>query len=320
MKILFDFDLREKYVSKLKNLAPEAEFVVSQNEAETKKEIIDSDVLFDFGRVEKEDIKKTKNLKWIQTWTAGVDRLMKSEFKNVLREKNIILTNMSGVHSNVIAEHSLGFMINFSRRFCDFHEQKRNKKWDRLKVDNLENKKLAVVGLGSIGREITRKAQVFDMEVMGVNRKGEGEFEYVDYLFSQNELKTVLEKADYVVVILPLTSETESMIGKDEFESMKDSAYFINVARGEIVDESALITALQEGKIAGAGLDVFVEEPLPEDSPLYELDNVLITPHLAGSFPEYNKKAVKIAEKNLNKFINKNIDEMINKVDYNLGF
>ena len=320
MKILFDFDLKEEYIGKLKNLAPEADFVVSQNEAETKEEIIDSDVLFDFGRVEKEDIKKAKNLKWIQTWTAGVDRLMKSDFKNVLREKNIILTNMSGVHSNVIAEHSLGFMINFSRRFCDFHEQKRNKKWDRLKVDNLENKKLAVVGLGSIGREITRKAQVFDMEVMGVNRKGEGEFEYVDYLFSQNELKTVLEKADYVVVILPLTSETESMIGKDEFESMKDSAYFINVARGKIVDESALINALKEGKIAGAGLDVFVEEPLPEDSPLYELDNVLITPHLAGSFPEYNKKAVKIAEKNLNKFIDQNIDEMINKIDYNLGF
>ena len=320
MKILFDFDISEKYVDQLKKLAPEAEFVVSDNEKKIKEEIIDSQVLFDFGGIEKEDIKKAKDLKWIQTWTAGVDKFMEDDFRKFLKENEIILTNMSGVHSNVIAEHSLGFMINFSRRFCDFHEQKNNKVWDRLKVDTLEDKKLAVVGLGSIGQEIARKAKVFDMEILGVNRSGEGNFEYVDKLFSQDELKKALKKADYIVVIVPLTSETEGMIAKAEFEAMKESAYFINMARGEVVDEPVMIEALQKGKIAGAGLDVFEKEPLPEDSPLYELDNVLITPHLGGAFPGYNKKAIEIVKENLEKFVENKKSEMINKVDYNLGY
>lgn len=320
MKILFDFDISEEYVVRLKELAPEAEFVVSDNEDEIKEEIVDSDVLFDFRGVEKEDIKSAKNLKWLQTWTAGVDKFMKDDFREVLEKKDIILTNMSGVHSNVIAEHSLGFMINFSRRFCDFHEQKNNKVWNRLKVDHLENKNLVVVGLGSIGKEIARKAKVFEMNVIGVNRFGKGEFDFVDELFGQNKLKKALENGDYVVSIVPLTPETAGMIGKKEFEAMKDSAYFINMARGEVVDEPVMIKALRDGKIAGAGLDVFAEEPLSEDSPLYELDNVLITPHVGGAFPGYNKKAIKIVEENLEKFVSGNLAEMINKIDYNLGY
>lgn len=320
MKILFDFEISEEYVDRLQELAPEAEFVVSDDKDVIRKEIVDSDVLFDFRGVEKEDIKKAEKLKWIQTWTAGVDKFMKDDFREVLEEKDIILTNMSGVHSNVIAEHSLGFMINFSRRFCDFHEQKNNKVWERLKVDQLEDKNLAVVGLGSIGQEIARKAKVFEMNVLGVNRSGKGQFDFVDQLFSQNELSAALEMADFVVVIVPLTPETEGMIGKEEFEVMKDSAYFINMARGEVVDEPVMIEALREGKIAGAGLDVFANEPLAEDSPLYELDNVLITPHVGGAFPGYNKKAIKIVEKNLEKFVSGDLAEMINKIDYNLGY
>ena len=320
MKILFDFEISEEYVDRLQELAPEAEFVVSDDKDVIRKEIVDSDVLFDFRGVEKEDIKKAEKLKWIQTWTAGVDKFMKDDFREVLEEKDIILTNMSGVHSNVIAEHSLGFMINFSRRFCDFHEQKNNKVWERLKVDQLEDKNLAVVGLGSIGQEIARKAKVFEMNVLGVNRSGKGQFDFVDQLFSQNELNAALEMADFVVVIVPLTPETEGMIGKEEFEVMKDSAYFINMARGEVVDEPVMIEALKEGEIAGAGLDVFANEPLAEDSPLYELDNVLITPHVGGAFPGYNKKAIKIVEKNLEKFVSGDLAEMINKIDYNLGY
>ena len=320
MKILFDFEISEEYVDRLQELAPEAEFVVSDDKDVIRKEIVDSDVLFDFRGVEKEDIKKAEKLKWIQTWTAGVDKFMKDDFREVLEERDIILTNMSGVHSNVIAEHSLGFMINFSRRFCDFHEQKNNKVWERLKVDQLEDKNLAVVGLGSIGQEIARKAKVFEMNVLGVNRSGKGQFDFVDQLFSQNELSAALEMADFVVVIVPLTPETEGMIGKEEFEVMKDSAYFINMARGEVVDEPVMIEALREGKIAGAGLDVFANEPLAEDSPLYELDNVLITPHVGGAFPGYNKKAIKIVEKNLEKFVSGDLAEMINKIDYNLGY
>ncbi|HKL76350.1 MAG TPA: D-2-hydroxyacid dehydrogenase [Halanaerobiales bacterium] len=320
MKILFDFDISEEYVNRLKQLAPEAEFVVSDSEDKTKKEIVDSDLLFDFRGIEREDIERAENLKWIQTWTAGVDKFMEDDFKKVLKEKDIILTNMSGVHSNVIAEHSLGFMINFSRRFCDFHEQKNNKDWNRLKVDQLAGKTLAVVGLGSIGSEIARKAKVFEMNVLGVNRSGEGDFDHVDKLYGQDELNKALELTDYVVVIVPLTPETEGMIGEKEFAAMKESAYFINMARGEVVDEPAMIEALREGKIAGAGLDVFAKEPLPQDSPLYELDNVLITPHVGGAFPGYNKKAIKIVEENLEKFVKGKKEEMINIIDYNLGY
>ena len=320
MKVLFDFEISEEYVNKLKNRVAGVEVVVASEKENIREEIVDSDVLIDLRGVDYEDVIKGNQLKWIQTWTAGVDKFMKDDFRDHLIENNITLTNMSGVHSNIIAEHTLGFMINFSRRFCDFHEQKKEKVWDRLKVGQLENRILAVVGLGSIGSEIAKRAKAFKMDVIGVNRDGSGNYDFVDELYKQDDLLTVLSKSDYVVAIVPLTEETEKMFGKREFETMKEGAYFINMARGEVVDEAAMIDALREEEIAGAGLDVFVEEPLPEESPLYELDNVLITPHVGGVFPEYNEKAIKIAGENLEKFAANKIEEMINRVDYDLGY
>ncbi|MGM0410706.1 MAG: D-2-hydroxyacid dehydrogenase [Bacillota bacterium] len=320
MKILIDFDLDNSYVEKLKEINEDIEVVVTSKKEEIKKEIVDSDVLFDLRGVDLEDIKSANNLKWIQSWTAGVDKFMTGELRDYIADNQIILTNMSGVHSNIIAEHSLGFMINFSRRFCEFNELKKEKTWDELKVGQLENRTVTVVGFGSIGREIGKRAKAFHMNVIGVNRDGSGDYNFADEIYSQDNLLKALKKADYVVAIMPLTEETKGMFGKEEFSVMKKSAYFINMARGEVVDEEVMIEALKNEEIAGAGLDVFYKEPLPEDSELYELDNVLMTPHVGGVFPEYNKKAIKIARENLEKFFIGSKEKMINKVDYDLGY
>ncbi len=320
MKILIDFELDNNYVEKLKEINEEIEVVVTSKKEEIRKEIVDSDVLFDLRGVNLEDIKLANNLKWIQTWTAGVDKFMTGEFRDYIADNQIILTNMSGVHSNIIAEHSLGFMINFSRKFCEFNVLKKEKKWESLKVGQLENRTATIVGFGSIGREIGKRAKAFNMNVIGVNRSGSGDYDFADEIYSQDNLLEAIKIADYVVAIIPLTKETEGMFGKEEFASMKESAYFINMARGEVVDEEVMIESLKNGEIAGAGLDVFSKEPLPEDSELYELDNVLMTPHVGGVFPEYNKKAIKIAGGNLEEFSAGNKKDMINQVDYDLGY
>ncbi|MFW6409479.1 MAG: D-2-hydroxyacid dehydrogenase [Halanaerobiales bacterium] len=320
MKLVINFDIKDKYIEKMKKTVQPLEVVRSVDSDSLKREIVDTDILVSFGAPDLEIMDRAENLKWIQSWTAGVDVFTGPDYLQFLIENEIILTSMSGVHSNIIAEHTMGFLINFSRRFCDFHQQQQNQVWQQLKVDQLEGRTLGVVGLGSIGREIAARGKAFKMTVIGSKRNVEKKVKAVDELYSPDELSELLRKSDYVVCIVPLTDETAGMFGKEEFKAMKDSAYFINVGRGEVVDQDALIEALKQGRIAGAGLDVFDKEPLPEDSPLYRLKNVIITPHVAGVFPDYNQKAIKILNENLKKFYAGDFGQMVNMVDYNRGY
>ncbi len=320
MKVLVTRDLKEKYIEQIRNEVPEYEVVKAADDELQEKEIVDSNILVTFpAAFDLDKIYKAPDLCWIQAWSAGVNSiLVDKRLRQHIIDKNIKLTTMSGIHSDVIAEQVMGFMINFSRKLHQCYRQQLARVWKHPRVSQLAGRTIAIVGLGNIGREIAVRAKAFKMKVHGMKRDTSSRVENVDKLFKPEEFPELLAGADYVVVIVPLTAETRGMFGLDQFKMMKESAYFINVARGEIVKESELITALRDKVIAGAGLDVFAEEPLPSDSPLYGMENVLITPHIGGIFPGYNTKAVPLLIENLKRF--EEGRELLNLVDYERGY
>jgi phosphoglycerate dehydrogenase-like enzyme len=305
LKVLFSFDLKDKYLDSIKENFSDLEIIKSEDESVLKKEIKDTDVLVAMlmRKFDSDLIKMGNKLKWIQSWSAGVDKFLEDGNFKYLKDNNIKLTSVRGIHRHSMSEQVIGYMISFTRRFHELYELQKKREWDRLKVQYLKDKTLAVFGLGAVGKAVAKKASVFNMQTVGVKRNTEVDIPYVNKIYSPKETKKVLEMADFVVVTMPLTEETRGFFGKKEFKIMSKDAYFINVARGEIVKQKELVKALENKEIAGAALDVFTEEPLPKNSPLYELDNVIITPHTSGLFPDYNKEAVKVFKNNLRLFL-----------------
>ena len=305
MKILFSFDLKDKYLESIKNSFDNIEVKKSEDMDILTKEIKDADVLVAMlmRKFDTDLIKMGDNLKWIQSWSAGVDKFLEDNSFKYLKENEIALTSVRGIHKDSMSEQVMGYLISFSRRLPELMELKKKKEWDRLKVDYLKDKTLSIFGLGAVGKEVAKKAQAFKMNVIGVKRNTDVEIPGVQEIYSPDQAEKVLNKSDYVVVTMPLTEETRGYFGYDKFKAMQETAYFINVARGEIVKEKEMIKALNKDLIAGAALDVFEEEPLPEESPLYEMDNVILTPHTSGLFPDYNKEAVEIFKNNLRRFL-----------------
>ncbi|MCL6443008.1 MAG: D-2-hydroxyacid dehydrogenase, partial [Alicyclobacillus sp.] len=215
----------------------------------------------------------SRALRWFHCLSAGVEGL---PFET-LSERGVVVTNSSGIHTTQMAEQIIGMMIMFTR---GLHVNVRNQMrqvWDRsYPVSELAGQTLCVVGAGRIGRELARKAKAFDMKVIGVKRRPE-DLPGFDEVLGAEDLERALQAADFVAVLTPLTGDTRRMFGPASFRAMKPSAVFLNFARGDVVDEAALAEALRQGVIRGAGLDVFEREPLPEDSPLWELDNVVIS-------------------------------------------
>lgn len=318
MKLLVTIDLKEKYMEMIRDAFPEILTVKALDPARQVEEIIDTDFLVTGFKPDLELFKKGERLQVIQTWSAGVDKYMEEEVLQHLKARGIKLISMSGIHGDPIAEHVMGLIINYSRRLYDFYEAQKERKWLRLDVGQLAGKTMVIVGTGSIGREIARRAKAFRMRTIGVKRNIEGKIDYIDKLYSNAQLEIALKQGDYIVIALPLTEETRGFIGRKEFAVMKETAFFVNIARGEVVDEGALIEALKEGRIAGAALDVFTEEPLSPDSPFYDLKNVYITPHISAAHPDYNLKAVRLFIENLKSYLENR--EIKNLVDYNRGY
>jgi D-2-hydroxyacid dehydrogenase (NADP+) len=239
-------------------------------------------------------------LKWIQSMTAGIDRLPEAIMKSPIR-----VTNTSGIHGTSIGEVVLEMMLMFIKDAPACFLMKRNREWKRYKQRLLRDQTAGIIGLGMIGREIARLCKAFDMKVIGICRSGGPErlFPEVDRVYFREELPELLAASDFVILALPLTNETRGMIGEKELRGMKPGAYLINVARGAIVDEGALIRALDECWIAGAGLDVFVKEPLPPESRFYDLPNVIFSPHISGDMPDYEWRATDIFCENLRRYL-----------------
>src|SRR5881398_3503634 len=247
-------------------------------------ELPDADIFVGYS-LRAEQLKGAKKLKWIHSTAAGVAQLMYPQ----LRDSGILVTNPSGIFSVPMAEHTMGLLLALARNFPDSVRGQDRARWAQQEIwgkpqrlTELNRKVLLIVGYGSIGREVAKRAKAFDMKVWGVTRSGKGEQAHVEKIFAARQLHEVLPGADYVLTCAPETAETNHLIGATEIAKMKRGARLINVGRGSLLDEAALIQALESGTLGGAALDVAQTEPLPPESPLWKAPNLFITPHTSG--------------------------------------
>lgn len=238
-------------------------------------------------------------LQWVHSASAGVDGLITPE----LRERGIVLTNSAGVYAVPIAEWVLHALLSIVKHGPELWAAQQAKRWhDAPPLGELAGKTITILGAGGIGGEIARRAAAFDMQVWGINRSGRA-VAHVARIWSGDTWRDALPYTDFLVIATPLTAATRRMIGGRELALLPPHAWLINVARGGIVDEAALITALHENKLGGAALDTFEQEPLPSDSPLWTLPNVIISPHHSGSSPRSTERAIDLFLDNLHRFV-----------------
>jgi phosphoglycerate dehydrogenase-like enzyme len=253
---------------------------------------------------------RADDLQWVQAVSAGVGRYD----VETLHDDGVLLTNVSGAVAEPIAQHVIGFVLLFERRLLDALEQQRNRQWVRYQADELGGKRIGIVGVGEIGGSVAEYAATFGMEVHGLKRDTSTVHDAVDEVYAPDELDALLTRSDYVVVSCPLTERTRGLLGETELGLMKSSAVLVNVARGPIVDEEALLYALRRGTLRGAALDVTTEEPLPPDSPLWEHPNVVVTPHVAGSSPKKYGRYADVFETNYRAYTSGRVAEMTNVI------
>jgi len=258
-----------------------------------------------------DDISPESEVQWVQTLNAGVDLYDLDR----LEELGIVVTNASGVAANPIAEQVLGYMLVFERQIeTAIRQQERRGVWRNLTGGELASKTVGIVGVGAIGSRVAELASAFDMAVIGTKRTPETAPDVVDDIYPPSELSEVLTRSEFVVLACPLVEATRGLIGPEELVEMQSDAVLINIARGEVVDEPALETALQKDRIRGAALDVFETEPLPPDSVLWDLSNVVITPHMAGSTPKYIDRVTELFEDNYDRYADGDLDGLSNRI------
>ncbi|QGQ94111.1 D-2-hydroxyacid dehydrogenase [Paenibacillus psychroresistens] len=309
-KIISFQKLSESHMERIYKAAPEMELIVADESDVWKSHLSDAEVIIGWHSLIAEHIIQPETkLRWIQNWGAGVnhfpfDRLAKS---------GIVLTNTSGVHAFPIAETIFAMVLSFTRKLNTSIRNQINQVWKSETADEIHGKTISIIGVGAIGKETAKIAKAFGMTVWGVSYSGRP-VANVDKIVKRNGLEEALKESDFIVMTVPLTDETRHMIGEKEFAVMKPSAMYINIGRGQTTDEKALAAALQSGGIAGAGLDVFEQEPLPADSPLWKMDNVIVSPHHAGATVQYDERAVEIFLRNLEDFI-AGREPSVNRVD-----
>jgi phosphoglycerate dehydrogenase-like enzyme len=275
-------------------------FIWCKNTKEANEFLPDAEILLTMGRLDPDIMERTPKLRWVQSLSAGIDNLPLEAFI----KRNIIVTNGKGVHTVQMSEFTIGVMLQWVRNTNKFLKHQHEKLWDsKLSFDELYGKTVGILGAGAIGEAVARKCQAFDMRVIGFNRSGAAQPHFNEILSGDNGLITLLQKSDFIVLLLPSTSKTHHLIKREQFQQMKPSAFLINIARGDVIDEEALIEALQNGTISGAALDVFEQEPLPETSPFWTMDNVILTPHIAGATDHYIERAAPIFYHNLKQYI-----------------
>jgi phosphoglycerate dehydrogenase-like enzyme len=233
------------------------------------------------SRVSRKLITFARKLKMIQAIGTGVDGID----IDAATERGVTVCSAVGLNAVPVAEHAISLMLALAKNITKYDKKIRNEGWLRTPSTLLSKKTLGIVGLGSIGAEVTKRAKAFEMRILAIKRNPSEELRVklgIDFLGGQDALPRILMESDFVVLSIVLTPETKNMIDERELRMMKKSAYLVNVSRGKVIDEEALITVLKEGTIAGAGLDVFEVEPINPNNPLLKLENVVLTPHVAG--------------------------------------
>lgn len=262
-------------------------------------------------RISNELMKEATGLEWIQSVLTGVDYILNLPS---LRQE-VIVTSTRGMHGPQVSELTLLLMLALSREFPRVVKLQETHTWDRWHGKLLWKKKAGILGVGVIGSEIAQKCKAFGMTVHGITSI-KREMEWLDYSYGPDGLMEVLGEVDYFINVIPSLPETRNMIGAEELAAMKPTAFFINVGRGETVDEDALVDTLRAGAIAGAGLDVYCQEPLPKDSPFWDLDNAIICSHLGGMSDIYAEQAIPIIEENMGRFLKGEREDLVNLIEW----
>lgn len=310
-------------VERIQNRWPEMRVVHLPTYDGLERELVDTDVLVGYSLRPKQ-FAVCRKLKWIHATAAAVGQLMFPE----LRASGIEVTNASGVHRVPMAEHIVGTLIALARRFpeCVRYQQRAHwgqQEWwegvpDAQRPRELRGQVVLFIGFGAIGREVANLARGLEVRIWAVTRSGNADTDLAERVFAASQLHEALPQADFIVLAAPETPETRQMIGPREFGLMKPSTYFINVARGALVSEPALVRALGSGQIAGAALDVTTEEPLPAESPLWKLPNVFITPHVSAVSEHLWERQTDLIMENLERWFSGR--ELVNRVDLKRGY
>ena len=306
-------------------LGPEMEMVdllVSRTKDQYVKFLDKAEVLFAYRLPADyaEFAERVTKLKWLHIAAAGIDSSMNED----VQRKSFIITNSRGMHANRCAEYVIGSMIAYTKGFMRALRLQSEKRWARAELiqenRTLAGKTLGILGLGAVGKRVAKVAHPFGLEILGLRRHPEDHPKppEISHVFGPQNLREFIHPLDYLVLSVPLTKETYHIIDREEFVRLKTSALLVNVSRGSVLDEDALIQSLEDGEIGGAVLDVFEEEPLPQDSPLWTMDNVFITPHVAGTYPNYLRDASRIFARNLRHYLEKRPLE--NKIDKSRGY
>jgi phosphoglycerate dehydrogenase-like enzyme len=300
----------ETFVNELSPLFPEVIFSLGSSRNDFGNSLEEYDALFTFSDfLNPDSFKNLNKIRWIQSLGTGLDGMIDSPYL----DDTVIISSMRGIHGPQVSELVFMLLLSLSRDFSRAMENQLNKVWERWPGKSLQNKTIGLLGVGVISEAIARRCKAFDMRVIGITRT-KRKLNHFDKLVGQSDLITIAKELDYLVALVPLNEETRGIVNKHVFSAMKQSAYFINVARGGVVDENDLVTAINKREIAGAGLDVFEEEPLPVNSPLWSQPNLILTPHLGGMVDVYVEQSMPILTHNIRAFLNGDTGNMLNLV------
>ncbi|MEX2451791.1 MAG: D-2-hydroxyacid dehydrogenase [Rhodospirillales bacterium] len=306
MKVLYSLTFETPIFDALMKKHPDLSCVRIDSDDDVRRECPDADVFIVAGSHYNKKVagilnEHAKKLRWIQATSDGLDKFVIPGIPD-----GVMITNTSGTKGSTIAEHAMGLLIALHQCIPEFERMRVTRQWDRVtvrpKIGSIEGQTIVTAGYGTIGKEVARKAKAFDAYVIALNRSGKNDGE-ADEVFTVDKLRDILPKADALFMCMPFTKQTQGLIGAAELALLKPTAVVINVARGELIDTDALVAALKNGQIAGAGLDVIDPEPLPADHPLWDFENVIISPHAAAhGGPLYERMSELFAD-NIERFM-----------------
>ena len=308
--------LSDQQLAQIQSAAPDMQIRMTQDTDEIEALIDDVEIVV--GGLPHHLFPSASKLRWLQQWGAGSDWLLRAP-EAVQHE--FVLTNASGVHAIPISEQIVGYLLAFARGLHRAICAQTRREWHREtkgSLFELAGKTMLLIGVGAIGGRTAEIAATLGMDVLGIRKDPGKSVPHVKAMYGPEQLMRVLPQADFVVLTVPLTQETRGMMGERELRAMKSTAYIVNIGRGATIQQDVLTRALQESWIAGAGLDVFSTEPLPQDSPLWGMENVIITGHYAGMTPEYDNRALEILLENLERY--RAGRPLLNIVDKRLGY
>jgi phosphoglycerate dehydrogenase-like enzyme len=307
-------------MERLRREFPDVAFDSPRDRAEVDRALPRADIVLGWA-VDTDNFRSASRLRWIQVTAAGVGHVLFPE----LVESDVVVTNGRGIHAVAMAEHTIGVILAFVRKLHLARDEQHRKRWTQKElwatppeIGGLEGRTLGLLGLGSVGEAIAVRARALGLRVIAVRRNPRPDPGPADEQWGTKRLNDLLAIADFLVLAAPLTAETRGIIGRDALARMKPDAILVNLGRGKLTDEDALIESLRAGRIAGAALDVFREEPLPAGSPLWEMPQVIVTPHISGLGPRYWERAADLFAMNLRAW--QTGEPLINVVDKRAGY